>query len=78
MSTPNANNEVPVLSSEQVVERLKAAVPSKAKDEILAFYSSVVGGITKEIGLMVVPCDDHAFHRGHAGKPKLQLLQVQD
>lgn len=30
-----------------------------------AFYSSYVGGITKDIELMTLPLDDHMVHRGH-------------
>lgn len=40
----------------------EAAVPQK----VLAFYSSVLGGMTTEKALMTVPIDDHMCHRGHA------------
>jgi len=33
---------------------------------MLAFYSSVLGGIVTDPALMVLPIDDHMAHRGHA------------
>ena len=39
-----------------------AVVPQK----VIAFYSSVLGGVTTERALMTVPIDDHMVHRGHA------------
>ncbi|CAH8386355.1 unnamed protein product [Eruca vesicaria subsp. sativa] len=53
---------VPVLSSNEVVERLKLAGEGK---QFLAMYSSVVGGITTDPAAMVLPLDDHMVHRGH-------------
>ncbi|XP_056861055.1 D-amino-acid transaminase, chloroplastic-like isoform X3 [Raphanus sativus] len=53
---------VPVLSSNEVVERLKLVGEGK---QLLAMYSSVVGGITTDPAAMVLPLDDHMVHRGH-------------
>jgi len=39
---------------------------AKVPQKVLAFYSSVLGGITTERALMTVPIDDHIVHRGHA------------
>jgi 4-amino-4-deoxychorismate lyase len=36
------------------------------RQPVLAFYSSVLGGMTMERALMTVPIDDHMVHRGHA------------
>lgn len=30
-----------------------------------AMYSSLIGGITLDPALMVIPLDDHMVHRGH-------------
>ncbi|ESQ42614.1 hypothetical protein EUTSA_v10013797mg [Eutrema salsugineum] len=53
---------VPVLSNNEVVEKLKLAREGR---EFLAMYSSVVGGITTDPAAMVIPLDDHMVHRGH-------------
>ena len=39
---------------------------ARVHQKILAFYSSILGGITIEPALMTVPIDDHMVHRGHA------------
>ncbi|KAL1217522.1 D-amino-acid transaminase [Cardamine amara subsp. amara] len=54
---------VPVLSSYEVVERLKLA--REGEQQFMAMYSSVVGGITTDPAAMVLPLDDHMVHRGH-------------
>jgi 4-amino-4-deoxychorismate lyase len=56
---------VPVLSQEDVVKGLRAAVHPAAK-QYFAMYSSVLGGIVTDPALMIVPMDDHMVHRGHA------------
>ncbi|XP_010443491.1 PREDICTED: D-amino-acid transaminase, chloroplastic [Camelina sativa] len=53
---------VPVLSSSEVIERLKQA---RGGQQFLAMYSSVVDGITTDPAAMVLPLDDHMVHRGH-------------
>ncbi|EOA13522.1 hypothetical protein CARUB_v10026587mg [Capsella rubella] len=53
---------VPVLSSSEVIERLKQA---REGHQFLAMYSSVVNGITTDPAAMVLPLDDHMVHRGH-------------
>jgi 4-amino-4-deoxychorismate lyase len=56
---------VPVLSQEDVVQKLRAAV-HPAAHQYFALYSSILGGIVTDPALMVVPFDDHLVHRGHA------------
>ncbi|OVA20331.1 Aminotransferase [Macleaya cordata] len=59
-------SDVPLLSSSEVIERLKAyRVNRKGKQNYLAMYSSVFGGITTDPATMIIPMDDHMVHRGH-------------
>ena len=45
----------------------KAAAAAQAQQgKYLSFYSSILGGIVKDVDLMWVPIDDHMAHRGHA------------
>lgn len=46
-------------------QRLLEAAHAKAAEHHAAFYSSVLGGIVTEPGLMVMHTDDHMVHRGH-------------
>lgn len=55
-----------VLHPHEAVRALAHHLPPKAKASMLAFYSSVVGGIVTDPSLMVLPMDDHMAHRGHA------------
>lgn len=58
--------DVPLLSSSQVIERMRKSREShKTKQLYLAMYSSVFGGITTDTAAMVIPMDDHMVHRGH-------------
>lgn len=56
---------IPVLSAEEVLDRLRAAVHPKAKSSYYAMYSSILGGIVTDPALMIIPLDDHMVHRGH-------------
>jgi 4-amino-4-deoxychorismate lyase len=56
---------LPILGAEDALQRWRAAVPPKASSTILASYSSALGGITTDPSLMMIPLDDHGFHRGH-------------
>ncbi|GJP32499.1 hypothetical protein CLOM_g17114 [Closterium sp. NIES-68] len=56
---------IPVLSRTEVVERLSGHTHPN-QQSYRAFYSSVIGGITKDPAAMVIPIDDHMAHRGHA------------
>ncbi|CAI7793316.1 unnamed protein product [Closterium sp. NIES-54] len=58
-------DSIPVLSQTEVAERL-AGHKHPNQQNYRAFYSSVVGGITKDPAAMVIPIDDHMAHRGHA------------
>lgn len=61
-----SDSEVPLLSCEEAIERLRLSrVRNKGKQEFLAMYSSVFGGITTDPTVMVIPMDDHMVHRGH-------------
>lgn len=58
--------DVPLLTCSQAIERLRTNVESqKRKQQYLAMYSSVFGGITTDPVAMVIPMDDHMVHRGH-------------
>lgn len=37
----------------------------KGKQQFLAMYCSIFGGITTDPAAMVIPMDDHMVHRGH-------------
>jgi len=55
-----------VLMNGKVAERLKGFRENRTgKQEYLAMYSSIVGGITTDPAAMVIPIDDHMVHRGH-------------
>jgi 4-amino-4-deoxychorismate lyase len=56
---------VPVLSQEDVLAKLRAAV-HPAAHQFFALYSSSLGGIVTDPALMVIRFDDHMVHRGHA------------
>ncbi|CAL5206545.1 unnamed protein product [Lathyrus oleraceus] len=57
---------VPLLSSSQAYERMKAFRENiKGKQQYLAMYSSIFGGITTDPAVMIIPMDDHMVHRGH-------------
>lgn len=58
--------DVPLLSFSEVAERLEAFQASGArKQNYMAMYSSIFGGITTDPSAMVIPIDDHMVHRGH-------------
>ncbi|KAF4401371.1 hypothetical protein G4B88_001565 [Cannabis sativa] len=58
--------DIPVLTSSDAVERLKANRENhKGNQQMLAMYSSIFGGITTDPAAMVIPIDDHMVHRGH-------------
>ena len=58
-------SKLPVLDGTEALTRWRAALPPPAAESILAGYSSVLGGITTDPSLLMVPMDDHGFHRGH-------------
>ncbi|GAB4837252.1 hypothetical protein Ancab_002155 [Ancistrocladus abbreviatus] len=58
--------DVPLLSRSEAIERLRLSRERhKGKQQFLAMYSSVFGGITTDPAAMVIPVDDHMVHRGH-------------
>jgi 4-amino-4-deoxychorismate lyase len=56
-------NTIPVLNSEQC-RKAWQDFHYPAQKTYLAFYSSVLGGITTDAAYMSVPVDDHVVHRG--------------
>ncbi|TKY74575.1 D-amino-acid transaminase [Spatholobus suberectus] len=59
-------SDVPVLSYSEAIEKLKSFREKlKGKQQFLAMYSSIFGGITTDPAAMVIPMDDHMVHRGH-------------
>ncbi|XP_077212482.1 D-amino-acid transaminase, chloroplastic-like [Tasmannia lanceolata] len=56
---------VPVYSSSEVLEKLRGNCNYGNKQPYPAMYSSIIGGITLDPALMVIPIDDHMVHRGH-------------
>jgi 4-amino-4-deoxychorismate lyase len=66
MAQATQMQSVPVLSQEDVIEKLRAAVHPTAAQQYFAMYSSILGGIVTDPALMVIPFDDHLVHRGHA------------
>ncbi|XP_058201681.1 D-amino-acid transaminase, chloroplastic isoform X2 [Rhododendron vialii] len=59
-------SDVPLLSCSEAIERLRISQESyKGKEQYLAMYSSIYGGITVDPAAMVIPMDDHMVHRGH-------------
>ncbi|XP_052183351.1 D-amino-acid transaminase, chloroplastic [Diospyros lotus] len=58
--------DVPIFSCSEAIDRLKTIREShKGKQQFLAMYSSVYGGITTDPAVMMIPMDDHMVHRGH-------------
>lgn len=56
-----------MLSIEEAISKLKANVQNTTHHQgYRAMYSSILGGITTDAALMVLPLDDHMVHRGHA------------
>lgn len=50
----------------QVLDNLYNGVHDNAAEHYLSFFSTELGGIVTDPGLMVVHMDDHLVHRGHA------------
>jgi 4-amino-4-deoxychorismate lyase len=65
MAQATQPQSVPVLSQEDVLAKLRAAM-HPAVHQYFAMYSSILGGIVTDPALMVIPFDDHMVHRGHA------------
>jgi hypothetical protein len=57
--------KTPIFQLAQALERLQRTPHEKAVN-FYAMYSSILGGIVTDPGLMVLPLDDHMVHRGHA------------
>jgi 4-amino-4-deoxychorismate lyase len=54
---------IPVLDSQSILQNLQAR-KNPFWVQYSAFYSTWLGGITKDPALMVLPMDDHMVHRG--------------
>ncbi|XP_039044234.1 D-amino-acid transaminase, chloroplastic-like [Hibiscus syriacus] len=58
--------DIPLLSCLEAIERLKQnRENNRGKQQFLAMYSSIFGGIVTDEAAMVIPMDDHMVHRGH-------------
>lgn len=55
-----------LLSAEAALAAMRARVPAWPAANMLAFYSSALGGIVVDPAFMSVAVDDHLVHRGHA------------
>ncbi|EOY29691.1 D-aminoacid aminotransferase-like PLP-dependent enzymes superfamily protein isoform 3 [Theobroma cacao] len=59
-------SDIPLLSCSEAIEKLKQNRENhKGKQQFLAMYSSIFGGIITDAAAMVIPVDDHMVHRGH-------------
>lgn len=59
-------SDIPLLSCSEAIERLRQwRENQKGKQQFLAMYSSIFGGIITDAEAMVIPMDDHMVHRGH-------------
>eukprot|EP00897_Mesotaenium_endlicherianum_P001998 jgi/Mesen1/1826/ME000142S01000 len=56
---------VQLLSTEEVLASLRSKLHGTSAS-YRAFYSSAMGGVTRDPALMLVAMDDHLVHRGHA------------
>lgn len=55
-----------VLMNNKVAQQLRGFRENKTfKQQWVAMYSSIVGGVTTDPVAMVIPIDDHMVHRGH-------------
>ena len=54
-----------ILTRKDVAQRLVEKTANQ-RSPYLAFFSSILGGIVRDVDLMTVPIDDHLVHRGHA------------
>lgn len=55
--------EIPILDSETFMQNLKSR-SNPFWPQYRAYFSSWLGGITQDPGLMLLPMDDHMVHRG--------------
>eukprot|EP00123_Amoebidium_parasiticum_P015160 comp22817_c0_seq1/m.35826 comp22817_c0_seq1/g.35826 ORF comp22817_c0_seq1/g.35826 comp22817_c0_seq1/m.35826 type:complete len:342 (-) comp22817_c0_seq1:736-1761(-) len=65
-SEAQAASSIPRLSGAEAFERLQKTAAQHLSTPPRAFFSTVLGGITIDLGAMVVPLDDHLVHRGHS------------
>ena len=61
-----SRHRLPIVTEADFVKKSRAAMPQGTADNIIAAYSSVLGGIVLDPALAQIPLDDHGFHRGHA------------
>ena len=59
-----ATTTLRILTADDVVQQLRA-LRTRQPVTYSAFYSSQLGGIVTDPGLMIIPFDDHMVHRGH-------------
>jgi branched-chain amino acid aminotransferase len=67
---PTSQFPVPVLTADEVFARLAQSELPPIRKSYAAMYSTwfggITGGITKDPRAMMIPIDDHGFHRGDA------------
>ena len=61
----SAARDLPLLKPSDALARWRDALPPAAASSVLAGYTSALGGIVTDPSLLMVPFDDHGFHRGH-------------
>lgn len=61
------------LKSEEIISDL-VATSAGARGRYAAMYSSWYGGITRDVRLMMLPIDDHGFHRGDAVFEAIKMI----
>ena len=54
---------IPVFTADEYQNKMMS-LPRPGADEILAFYEHRIGGICRDVHLMLLPLDDHIAHRG--------------
>jgi 4-amino-4-deoxychorismate lyase len=59
-----ATTTLRILTADDVVQQLQG-LRTRQPVTYSAFYSSQLGGIVTDPGLMIIPFDDHMVHRGH-------------
>jgi branched-subunit amino acid aminotransferase/4-amino-4-deoxychorismate lyase len=58
--------QLPLLTADEVFARLRKSEVPAIRKSYGAMYSSWFGGIVRDPQIMMIPIDDHGFHRGDA------------
>ena len=65
-SLSTASARLSVITADAALARWREKIPTRAANDLLACYSSDLSAIITDPSLMLIPMDDHGFHRGHA------------